>query len=419
MIRSLRNDWRLLTFGALMTFWSAPGQTFFIALFGNNIRADLALTHAEFGGLYSAATLLSAVVILWSGRFADSIPIPRLTRIVVLLLALSMVALGLSSQIWFLFIAFFLLRQLGQSLMMLIASTTMLRYLSHIRGKASALSSMGYIVAEATLPMAVVLLSTMLDWRQTLFVVAIFMLLAMLIATPFLLGDYNQRHSSYLEKFKQRHSSTDMHADSNALHGDQSRHWTRPEVLRDPRFYLLLPVLIAQALLFTGFIFHQGFIVESKGWSWQLWASLFSVYAAIALTSKLITGVVIDRFSALSILPFSTIPLALGLGCLALGSSNYHALGFFIGLGITAGIQTTLTGPTLVELYGDKHLGAIKSLSSSLIAFGTALTPFAMGWFIDRGASIEQLSWSAVIYLVVALLLVLIAKHIKPGYHNQ
>ena len=409
MISILRSNWRLLGFGMLMTFWSAPGQTFFISLFGQEIRAALALSHSEFGGLYSAATLLSAAVILWSGKFVDSVTAPRLSCIVVAALAMSMLLLATVNHIAVLFVAFFLLRQLGQSLMMLISSTTMLRYLPEMRGKATALSSMGYIGAEAMLPIAVVMLSVILDWRQTLILLSVVLCVSIFTFIPILLRDFDSRHAAYIERHRIANDSGSSESLKDATKATfkvlPQRQWARAEVLRDPRFYLLIPALLAQSLIFTGFIFHQGFILESKGWSWQWWASLFSAYALIALISKLIVGALIDRLSALAILPFGLIPLGLGLAVLALGDSVYHAMGFFIGLGITTGVQTTLSGPVMVELYGDKNLGSIKSVFSSLIVFGTGITPFVMGIFIDRGIQIETLAWYSIIYIVFAIFL--------------
>lgn len=409
MISILRSNWRLLGFGMLMTFWSAPGQTFFISLFGQDIRAALALTHAEFGGLYSAATLLSAAVILWSGKFTDSVTAPRLSRFVVAALALSMLLLATVNHIVVLFVAFFLLRQLGQSLMMLISSTTMLRYLPEMRGKATALSSMGYIGAEAVLPIVVVILSAILDWRQTLILLSVILCVSVFTLIPILLRDFDYWHVAYLERHRtalEAGSSESLESVAKAPFTVlPQRQWARAEVLRDPRFYLLIPALLAQSLIFTGFIFHQGFIVETKGWSWQWWASLFSAYALVALISKLIAGTLIDRFSALAILPFGLIPLGFGMAALALGDSIYHAVGFFIGLGITTGVQTTVSGPVMVELYGDKNLGSIKSVFSSLIVFGTGITPFVMGLLIDRGVPIEALAWYSIVYIVFAIFL--------------
>ena len=50
-IQILRLEWTFLTFGFLMSFWSAFGQTFFISLFSPQLRNDLNLSHGELGSL--------------------------------------------------------------------------------------------------------------------------------------------------------------------------------------------------------------------------------------------------------------------------------------------------------------------------------------------------------------------------------
>ena len=42
--------------------------------------------------------------------------------------------------------------------------------------------------------------------------------------------------------------------------------WTRKEVLRDLKFYTLLPALLAPAFIITGIVINQSFILDSKGW---------------------------------------------------------------------------------------------------------------------------------------------------------
>ena len=60
-----------LCFGFLLTFSSSIGQTFFISLFAGEIRSEVNLSHGMFGTFYSAATLTSAIVFLWFGKFTE------------------------------------------------------------------------------------------------------------------------------------------------------------------------------------------------------------------------------------------------------------------------------------------------------------------------------------------------------------
>ena len=72
----LRQEWRFLLYGLLMSFWSSLGQTFFISLFSQDIRAALELTHGEFGSYYAFATTASALTLFWLGKLADTVSVP-------------------------------------------------------------------------------------------------------------------------------------------------------------------------------------------------------------------------------------------------------------------------------------------------------------------------------------------------------
>ena len=49
---------------------SAFGQTYFISLFGAELKKTLSLTNGEFGSYYSLATIFSAITLIW-GREID------------------------------------------------------------------------------------------------------------------------------------------------------------------------------------------------------------------------------------------------------------------------------------------------------------------------------------------------------------
>ena len=50
----LRREWRFLLFGSLVVFWSNPGQTYLISLFSAQFRDEFALSHGDFGAIYTA-----------------------------------------------------------------------------------------------------------------------------------------------------------------------------------------------------------------------------------------------------------------------------------------------------------------------------------------------------------------------------
>ena len=259
MLALIRSEWRFLLFGFLLTFWSSPGQTFFISLFSGELRADLGLSDGEFGAVYSLATLASAIVMVWSGSLVDRVDLGRFARWAVCGLAAGCLVVSFSNGIWMLIVGIFLLRQMGQGLMSHSSSTAMVRYLHRDRGKASALASMGYAVSEAVMPILVVTMIALVGWRQGWQVTAVVLLVLMLPVITWLLKGHDQRHADYERAVIQE--QTDDHPESGR------GNWTRSQVLRDPCFYGVLPGLMSQQLMFTGFIFHQVHLVGEKGWS--------------------------------------------------------------------------------------------------------------------------------------------------------
>ncbi|HCY54887.1 MAG TPA: MFS transporter, partial [Oceanicaulis sp.] len=63
MLDFIRTNARWLSAGLLLTFVSSFGQTFFIGLSGNDMRARFGLSEGEFGLIYMLATLASAAIL--------------------------------------------------------------------------------------------------------------------------------------------------------------------------------------------------------------------------------------------------------------------------------------------------------------------------------------------------------------------
>ncbi|TGD74649.1 MFS transporter [Mangrovimicrobium sediminis] len=396
----IRSEWRLLLFGFMMMFCSSFGQTFFIGLFGGDIRAELGLGHGDFGAIYSGATLASAALLLWSGALIDRLDLRHYACLVAAGLSAGCLLLAASTGPLLLFFAFFALRHLGQGLMGLAGPTAMVRYLPEQRGKANALSGMGFSFAEALLPTLAIALLAGLGWRQSWVFWGVLLLLTAPALSLLLLRGHRDRHRDYLQT---------LQAGDDAQAGPRQKQWTRAEVLRDARFYLFLPALLAQPVLFTGFIFHQVPLVEAKQWSLSAWAALFVFYALVNIACKLLAGLLVDRFGAVRLVPVVSLPL--GLGLLALASSDQFAAAWvFMGLmAVSVGTYSTLSSPFYSELYGTLHLGSIKSLTSAAMVFGTAIAPILMGAMIDRGVSMDAMAVGGLGYTLLASALALAA----------
>lgn len=100
-------DLRLLAAGFLLTLFSSFGQTFFIALFGADIRLNFGLTHGSFGSIYSLANLVSGVLMLWVGAALDRVSLRRYAAVATLGLAGACALLASVENVYLLGLAMF------------------------------------------------------------------------------------------------------------------------------------------------------------------------------------------------------------------------------------------------------------------------------------------------------------------------
>ena len=383
----LRNR-RFLAFGVLMTMASSFGQTYFVSLFGADIRAEFGLGHGGFGLIYSVATVISACCLIWVGRLIDEMPLRRYAVLVCLGLIAATFALAFAQTVVFLFLALFALRLTGQGLMTHTAITGMVRGFSAARGKAISIANLGMPFAEGTFPIMAVAITTTLGWRQAWILFGIALSVLLVPTVLWLLKSHDRRRA--------------MADDSEHRPEDSERRWTRNDVLRDPRFYLVLPAVLAPSFIITGMFFHQVHLAESKGWSLALLATAFIGFSVAHSLTGIVTGPAIDRIGATRLMPYVLLPMGCGLLLLTVSGPPAIAFGYMIAAGIGAGLASTVVAAMWAEVYGLAHLGAIRALTTSLGVLSSALSPVLFGWMIDRGVSMDRLALINLGYVLVA-----------------
>ena len=398
---ALRNA-RFLAFGAFAGFFSSFGQTYVIALFSADIRGEFGLSDGEFGLVYSLATLASGTCLIWVGRLIDRIDLRSYVVAVSAALAVACFLLSWAPTVVFVGLAIFTLRLTGQGLMSHIGQTSMARYFDLDRGKAISISMIGAPLGAAVFPTIIVFLVAIYGWRGTWTAFAIFV--AIVVAPMllwFLLGQV-QRHAAFIADISKPHSTTESGA-------AERRHWTRREVLQDPRFYLAIPAIVAPSFIVTGFFFHQLHIVDEMGWSRAWFASTYFVYGGVTIAASLIFGPLIDRFGAARLLPFNLLPLGLAMLLFARSNDPLVAVAFMIASGITGGGSFTILAALWAEVYGTRHLGAVRAFAASLSVYSTAASPVMLGWLIDRSTTVPAIALGCFAYIVIATALVLFA----------
>jgi len=394
---------KVIIFGFIFTFFSSFGQSFFLGIFNTSIRNELSITHGQFGTIYASATLLSSFLLIWVGKKIDDINIFKFALLVTLLLSFSCYFFSKISSILILFIAIFLMRFSGQGMMSHTATTTISRYFTKSRGKALSTGWFGLSSAEFILPVFMIYLLSVIDWRLIWTYISILILLFLPIISFILIKKLN--FDSREELFGNEKKLTNI------------KNWTRSEVLKDYRFYIVCMNMLAMPWIATGVFVYQSFILSSKGWGQYVIAQSFMVYSVASVITLFLTGFLIDKFTSRKLLIYMNIPLLLSAGVLFYFKSPISSF-FFLGLiGISNGLANVLGSSTWAEIYGVKHIGSIKALTTALMVFATAFGTALFGTLIDKGLTIENISIISGTYIFLSIVLLFIIKDkLNPLY---
>lgn len=394
---ALRNR-RLLAFGFLMALGSSFGQTFFIGIFTPSIEAEFGLSHSQWGSIYMAGTLMSAATLTFTGRWIDHLNLRVYALLVCGFLAVACLAAAFSPVAWFLIPMIFLLRQAGQGLASHTAVTGMVKYFRHDRGKAVAIATLGFPVGRALLPVLAVASIVAIGWRETYAVCALLVLVLLMPAVAWLLAGHTRRGDEGDLNAIKVESKTPR---STSLPEERSLR----QVLRDPVFYMFLPAILAPSFFDTALSFHLLPIAELKSWSAELVTSGYAIYAVTTIIASMWMGTLVDKVGAVRLYVYSLTPYV--FGTLVLGVFDHAAWAWiYLGLfGIGSGIKATLIPVFLSELYGTRHIGAIRSFVATMSVFASALGPPALGFALDFKVSIMTMTVVSVSYFLASSLL--------------
>ena len=388
---------KVIIFGFIFTFFSSFGQSFFLGLFNSSIRNELSITHGQFGSIYASATLLSSIFLIWIGKKIDDVNIFKFAFFVTILLSFSCFFFSKITSIIVLFVAIFLMRFSGQGMMSHTATTTISRYFSKSRGKALSTGWFGLSAAEFILPVLIIYLLTIYEWKNIWIAISLLVIFFLPIVSYFLVNNLNLDSREI--------TTDDKYKDENI------KQWKRIEVLKDYRFYIIGANMLAMPWIATGVFVYQSFILESKNWGPYVIAQSFMSYSVLSVITLFISGFLIDKFTSRKLLIYMNIPLLLAAVVLFYFNNPFSSFLFLGLIGISNGFANVLGSSTWAELYGVKHIGSIKALTTALMVFATAFGTALFGVLIDIGFSIEQISLVSGTYISISLILLFIIKN--------
>ena len=404
----------LLSFGIIQIFFSAPGQTFLIALVVTPIFSEIGVSQTAFAGVYSAATLLASLLLNPAGRLIDKFRMDKIVVVVTALMALGCYVLALAPNIWVVFLGFFMLRLIGQGVYTLSSSTLMIKSFEKNRGKSMGIITLGFPFSEAIYPMVALTLISYFGWRVTYMIFGLSNVLIMLPIQLFLLKRANIVHGHF------QPGETDINPQHLRGHPEKRQWKTGPnktlkEAMRDFRFYLIMTATCLPPMVMTGLFFHQTTLFKSNEWSLHYIATGIMLYAFTKAVGSVSMGMIVDKVGP--VIPFILMILLLGTGTLFSASAGPTPfIYFYYGIiGAALGFSSPISNVVWPYFYGTKYMGSIKGMVATFRNGVTALGPLPIAMCLDANISIQTiLTIKGIFCFVLSVLPVIIFSSAKP-----
>lgn len=398
----------ILFFGILQVFFSAPGQTFLLSFFFVHIRETMEIPESLCAGLYSAATFAAALFLSPAGRLIDKYPIKRIILAVTIFMAVGCWILAASRNVLMVFIAFFILRLIGQGVFSLAGSTLIIKNFQKNRGKALGITTLGFPFSEMIYPSIALFLVTTFGWRTSYVLFGFSCLLLMLPIQWTLLTKAKLKRGHFLPG-EEAINPQRMPGQPEERHIRPHKDFALGEVLHDLKFYLLLFAGCVPPMVVTGLFYHQITLFNANGWPVTLAVGGFALYAVFKAAGSVGIGPIVDRYGPL--VPFVVIILLLASGTFlaGFGGPTHIVYYYFCIIGAALGFTSPVMNVVWPHFYGVKHMGSIKGFIATFRNGLTGLGPLPIALALDSGFSINQvLIWTSYAIFLTALLPLLV-----------
>ena len=382
------NDPKMLIYGFMIIFFGSYGQTFFIALFNDDIKNYYSLTDGQFGLIYALSTTLSSLLLINVAKLIDFIDLRIYSIIITTGLIITCISIYiLPFNIFYLVIIILSLRFFGQGAMTHAGITSLTRYFGKDRGKAISFGNLGGMIGVMFLPIIVVYFKNFFSFRE----IWLFSSISLVIFLPILyiiLNNQKQRQ----KKFKE------------SIQGSFKK-WKTIDVIKNKKFLTYLPITTFFSFIGTGLMFHQIFIFSQKGWTIDMLGVGFIFLGGFSILGLIIGGPLIDMLNPQKAILYLLLPIFLAILILLAFDSFIFLLIYMSLYGFNLGISSPFTGSLWAEIFGLESLGTVKALFHALVVFASALSPVVFGFVIDWGYGIGMISLISLVMIILATIL--------------
>lgn len=404
----------MLGFSAASQFMSAPGQSYSVAAFKKPMQDSLGISETNMSFAYGVATIISGIVLPWTGRLVDRLGARVVLPCAALLLCGSCFVMSQVATVAELYFGFTLIRCLGQGAMWLIGTWIVGEWFKRKRGFATAVSGLGSSLSVMLFPILNLYLIKQYGWQSAWSTIGIVVAVTIVVPSAAFLRDRPEDiglHPDGIDPDKEEVDDDVSREELAQVPTDEA--WTLSEVLRDATFWKLLSVSVCAGMIGTGMVFHQETILATYGISKDMAMWLITIQASIGTLAAFWAGSLSDRYPVEKMLAISMLMLSISVGLVC--SMPHWSFAFVYALlnGLYGAILRTAGTVVWVNYYGRENQGVIRGAAMSAMILAAAVGPLPLAIAKDRTGSYSMALIAFAVIPVVSMLFVLTARQPK------
>ena len=407
--RKFYPGWTMLGFAAASQFMSAPGQSYSVSAFNEPMQESLGMSATTLSLAYGVATIVSGVILPWTGRLVDRLGARVVLPIVASLLAVACFVMSMVNNAAGLYAGFTMIRCLGQGAMWLIGTWIVGEWFLRRRGFATAVSGLGGSISAMCFPVLNLYLIKYYGWQTAWQVLGVIVGVTMIVPSILFLRNRPEDlglHPDGIEPDSDEAAEVDENPHVQAT----TESWTIGEVLRDLTFWKLISVGVCAGMIGTGLVFHQETILDGHGISKDLAMWMISCQAAIGTLATLGAGWLSDRWPAERLMGLAMLMFACAISILIF--MPHWSFVFFFALlnGLHGSVLRTTGTVVWINYYGRANQGVIRGAALSSMILAAAVGPVPLALSNDYLGSYQPALIGFVLLPLVSMLLVFTAK---------
>ena len=399
----------MLGFSAAAQFMSAPGQSYSVSAFKEPMRASLGISETNVSFAYSVATIVSGLMLPWTGRMVDRFGARVVLPIAAGLLGIACVVMSFVTNVPLLYVGFTLIRCLGQGAMWLIGTWIVGEWFLRKRGFATAVSGLGSSLSVMLFPVLNLYLIKQFGWQTTWQVLGVIVAATIVLPSILFLRDRPEDiglHPDGIDPSESEEVSNPRVASNQPT----EESWTLKEVLVDATFWKLISVGVCAGMIGTGLVFHQETIFAAHGISKDLAMWLISIQALIGTIAAFWAGSLTDRYPAERLLGLAMLMFSASIFLIYFLPHWSLVFIFAILNGLNGAIQRTAGTVVWVNYYGRENQGVIRGAAMSAMILAAAAGPLPLAMCNDRLGTYGPVLVAYGIIPLLSMALVLSAK---------